>query len=392
MDPELIQEAHAAIAAGADPTKVAARFRELAGADLPSPAVAGGQIAPPTAEPAQPPPDRSYMPAFARDAITYTPEQAKGLAAVLAGAAMSAIPGGGLLGRQAVNGATGAVMGAMEAEPGHRTAGAVTGGLLGLGAGAVGEAGAGLLNAALRRAGGRGVRVAKALVESTGLPADFEKLATEAKAARSAASETFFGPIDARGKIANPKIVKVLKESQVPSPDKPRSLKELQRLTGNLQRSNPAAADVLKATMGEEIPGLLDANAAYGPAARPYEAVKAGRKSYKTATDIRAAMQGMGPEESRNFAAARLHDIVAKLESHDEDAVGMLKQFMDAGPETKAQLETLFRGDKEGFARFMAEVRKERSAAKVAAMLPKFVIGVGGAGGAYGLLKTTGKF
>ena len=44
MDPELIAKAHAAIARGADPQKVAARFQELTGSPLP--ASPGEQIVP----------------------------------------------------------------------------------------------------------------------------------------------------------------------------------------------------------------------------------------------------------------------------------------------------------------------------------------------------------
>lgn len=351
-----------------------------------------GQEAPAPA-PAAPAGDPAYKPAFARDAMTFTPEQAKAVAPVLAGTAMSAIPGGGFFGRQAVGGATGAAMGAMQAEPGHRMKGAVTGGLLGMGASVAGEGGAGLLNAVLRRGAGRGARVGAALAEKTGLPTDFEGLAGAAEGARKAASKSLFGPIDNMGPINNAKITTILEESGVPNAGKPRTLSELQALTGRLDRTNPVAARELKDVMEAEIPGLAGANKAYGPLARPVEAIDAGRASYKTAADIRKAMEGMGATEARNFRAARLHDILAALEKRDEDAVGMLKQFMDAGPETKAQLRTLFDSD-ERFDRFLQVLGRERSAEKVGAALKRWapwglggLLGIGAAESARSLFK-----
>lgn len=387
MNPDLIAQAHDAIARGADPQAVAAAFREMTGQDLPSPAVAAGQIAPPGAEQPVPAGDPTYMPPFARDAIQVTPEQAKATVPAMIGAA-SALPVGGFLAREAIGGVSGAALGAAGAEPGERMKGAIKGGLLGMGGALVSQGLASGTNAIVRRGAGRGARVAQGLLKETELPADFEKLAEEVGTAKRAVSEKLYGPIDKLGKINNAKISVVLEESGVPSAGKPRSLAELQKLLSNLERSNPPAATELKAVMEQEIDGLKAANAAYGPAVRPAEALEAGRASYRTAADIRQAMKGMGPEEARNFAAARLHDITAALEKRDENAVAMLRQFVDAGPETKAQLRTLFRGDDAAFGRFLDLLGKERSAMKVGELVkllsPFGAVGAAGVGIGYG--------
>lgn len=99
------------------------------------------------------PQERAYMPAFARDAPTYTPEQARGAASLAIGAGSMAIPGLGPLGNIAAGGAVGAAMGAVGAEPGHRVEAAKTGGVLGLLGGATAEAGMGLIGALKRPKG-----------------------------------------------------------------------------------------------------------------------------------------------------------------------------------------------------------------------------------------------
>lgn len=288
----------------------------------------------------------------------------------------------------AIGGAQGGMMGFGEATGtvGERAETAIPSALAGAAiGGAVGSL-PGLLNAAARRAPGRGTRVGQELVEATGLPNDIERLTDSAEGVRNAASRKFYGPMDALGAIENPRIAAVLRESQVPAPDRPRTLTELQKVLAGLKGKNGPAAEELKRTLGEEVAGFAEANASYGPFARPMEALEAGRKSYKTAADIRMAMRGMSRRESRNFAAARLHDIVAKLETRDEDAVGMLRQFVDAGPETKAQLRTLFRGDNGALEDFLAVLRREESAEKVANQLPYAagLVTLGG-GGYFGL-------
>lgn len=387
MDPELIAKAHAAIAKGADPQAVAARFRDIAGQDLPSPAVAAGQIEPPGAPAAEPPPSRAYMPPFARDAIAFTPEQAKAVAPVLAATAMSAIPGGGFFGRQAVAGATGAVMGALEAEPGERMKGARTGGLLGLGAGLVGEAATPLLNAAMRRGAGRGARVARELRAATGMTEDVNTVRDRADAAVSAARATHYAPLDKMGAINDARINAWFEARGLTA--KPRTLKELQNVASKTAKMDPVAADDLRGLMRQAMPGLGDADAAYATAIKPQTAMREGaRLANRPAADIERAQRGLLAPELDHFRQGQLYKILASIERRDEGSVEMLRRFMDAGPETMAQIRTLFPDDA-SFTSFVEVLGRERSAEKVGQFIrqtaPFAIPGLIGAGVATGV-------
>lgn len=131
MDPDLIQQAHDAIAKGADPQKVAARFRELSGGqDLPSPAVAAGQIEPPGIQKITERPDAASFPRGSPTNPTAKPIHTDAVAGALAdllnpvnaaiGAGAMAIPvaGGavaGPLSRILLGGGTAAAIGGSSA-------------------------------------------------------------------------------------------------------------------------------------------------------------------------------------------------------------------------------------------------------------------------------------
>lgn len=299
------------------------------------------------------------------------------LAPAIAGGVSGAVEGG-------LFGALGAEGGVGERLEAAKTPAAVGGGLgfvLG---------GAGGLMAS--RAAGRGARVGRELTERTGLPGDLERVTRSAENVRDIGRRPYT-EIDRLGPIDNPAIAQVLKESNVPTPNRPRTLLELQKIRDGLRNRDVPASEELTRTMREQIAGLADADQAYGPFVRPLEAVEAGRQPYKTALDLRKAMEPFknDPAATRNFASARLHDIVAQLEKRDESAVAMLRQFLDAGPETKAQLRTLFRGDDAALEGFMRVLGRERRADVVWSAFRRYApwvagAGVAGAGGAaYGL-------
>lgn len=313
-------------------------------------------------------------------------EVAGGLPAALlpVGAGRAAVRGGaGLFGAIGKGAAVGAVEGgllgmgesetetmggrATDALP-YAAGGAVAGGLLSA-APVVG-------NALLRRAQNRGARVAGELADATGLTPDFGAVRQQADDAVSAARAQHYGPLDAMGKVPG-----VTTE--------PRTLGELQKLSKRMERTDPLGAANMRTSMEQAFPGLKAADQAYAPTAQVREALTNGRKAWnKSAADIQRAQASLSPEALTAFREGQFHEIVRRLNAREDNAVEVLRRFMDSGPETRAQIKTLF-ADEAAFNSFIQVLGKERSAAVVAGTLrrvaPFAIPGLIGAGVATGV-------
>lgn len=416
MDPEEITRAHSAIARGADPQAVAARFRERTGQDLPSPASmqdaakqtpeaalartnarsgsgvtdflamlrhgatlgfdddvadfikpgAGAEIRQRVADRRLLNPGASALSEIAGGVAI--PVGAGGSAVragkgLLSGVARGAAAGGAVSGVAGFGEATGTV--------GERAKAAIPTTLIGTVAGGAAGSLPGLLNAAMRRAPGRGERVAKELVETTGLSGDINAVRDASVARVRAARAQHYGPLDALGKV------------QVDGVPNPVTLKEAQKLLKKLEMADPIAAQKVSAGMETAFPGIREADAAYAAAIGPDTALREGAKMVtKPAADIRRAQRGLLGDAATNFRQGELYRVLSKLQQRDEDAVGLLRQYMDAGPETRAQLRTMFDND-ESFERFLGVLRREEGAEKVIGQLPRAAMLAALGGGGY---------
>jgi hypothetical protein len=141
----------------------------------------------------------------------------------------------------------------------------------------------------------------------------------------------------------------------------------------------------------KNLDGHSEAMKRYGPVMDKLEAIDDGRAMVSASQfDLQQATKNMDPVTRRAFNTGRMFEIVEKLEKRNDEAVSLLRDYLDAGSSTRRSLRELFQPGKTGdaaFKEFETVLRKERSAEKVASALKsRWTLGAGAAG-AYGSYK-----
>ena len=254
------------------------------------------------------------MPMFARDAPTFTPEQAKAIAPTLAGTAMMGIPGAGPIASRAVNAGTGAVMGALSAEPGQRMKGARTGGLLGLVGGEVARAGTGLIGI-MKRPGGilamEGVdalrgKIAERSAALTAGYADEEARLNDLFKSRSGAVDEAAEAMKAGAESAAERATRLRQEGQGA-----RVAQQVRGVTGVSEKMDESMALVERGK--EEVRQLY-----YGEIERAHPTVShAPLNTYLMSPELRSATRSIAPQVASGGqpTVAQLQEIRARFAS-----------------------------------------------------------------------------
>lgn len=332
------------------------------------------------------------------------------------GAAQGAVrAGGGLMGAigrgTAVGAAEGALLGAGEAEgspmqrAGQAVPEAAAGAALG---GAIGAAPA-FLNALRRMRSGRGTRIAGALEESTGVSKSYKQAQAKLTEQKNKISETMFQPLEDTGSEAieeavtnpdsplldllrSPDVEKEVRaiSREVADGKRAPTFREIQRLRQRMQRINkqPDArlveqVDELDAILRDVVPGYSEANDAWRLVEAQDRALDAGRKAGKSRTlsadDIELQQAGLSPEELTNYRRGQVHEVARRVLRRESDAMSMMRDIVDAGPEMERVLRSMFPDDAT-FQGFMQTIRKEQSADAVASAVSKYGKWLAGAG------------
>jgi hypothetical protein len=122
--------------------------------------------------------------------------------------------------------------------------------------------------------------------------------------------------------------------------------------------------EVMQDTFG---PRLAEADAAWARLSAQERAVDKGWTLYNTSSEkIEEARQALTPDQLDSFDQGRLAHIVSELNVRNRDAVGLLQQYMDAGPETVARVRNLFPDNGVAFNQFQRMLKRERNVARIA--------------------------
>ncbi len=327
-------------------------------------------------------------------------------------AALRGAARGGLFGG-ATGAAGGALAGAGAADPGERLAGAQVGGIAGGTAGAILGLPMGAFGGLFGAAAGRGSRVGREMVNLSTQP-DASLLASKGRIAVEKANvqNTLYRPLQEAHEVVDDPAVMAFLQNTSTNPNLrtlvprqfragttrirsgpgratgtlvrgsaiPPSFQDLQGLRSTLRgraydragdvadREALAAMDELTEVMQDAFgPRLAEADAAWARLSAQERAVDKGWTLYNTSSEkIEEARQALTPDQLDSFDQGRLAHIVSELNVRNRDAVGLLQQYMDAGPETLARVRNLFPDDGIAFDQFQRMLKRERSVARVA--------------------------
>jgi hypothetical protein len=328
----------------------------------------------------------------------------------LARGAMTGAARGGLFGALG-----GAAAGAGFAEEGHRAEAARTGALAGGAAGTALGIPMGAVGGLFGSAAGRGARVAKKMLK-LGNVDDASLLRAKGRVALEKANiqETLYRPLqEAHEAVSDPGVMAWLQNTStnpnlkaaiprqfragtqrvrsgpgratgqlVRGSELPPSFQDLQDIRNNLRsraydragdvsdREALAAMEELTEVMQDTFgPDLAVADAAWARASSNERSLEKGWRNYNNPAEkideIRAALT---PEQLNYFDEGRLARITAELGVRNRSAVGLLQQYLDAGPDTRRRLASLFPGEENGvaFQQFERMLKHERSTAAIA--------------------------
>ncbi len=301
---------------------------------------------------------------------------------VLASAALGAIGAGGY----ASGKATGGVMDRARAA----AVPAAVGGAIGMAAPLVG-------NALLRRAPGRGERVATALRETSGVTDDInvtrQRVADMVEQVRADSYRPFsqMPKVDASQVLAQgvpDDIARLLPKGQV-------GFEDLQGIRATLrEQGNHMGAEMLSDVMEKMYPGTRAADKAYFAAQEIQRAQDLGGKvASKSGADVEWAARGLSQPQQEPFRQMLVQRVKEALTLRDEQAGAMLNRLLDQGPEGARRVRQLFPAGQQGdaaFREFQRIVALERSAIAVGKAFkniirPLLLVGTGA--GVAGLLK-----
>jgi len=338
---------------------------------------------------------------------------AAGAAKASPGLARGALTGaarGGMFGA-----AGGALAGAGFAEEGHKAEAARSGALAGGAAGTALGIPMGAIGGLFGAGAGRGARVARKMLKLSGQP-DASLLASKGRVALEKAhiQETLYRPlqeifsvvddgaVDAwmRNTSTNPNLKALIPRQFRAGTTRVRSgpgratgtlvrgssvkpsFEDLQGVRNSLRsraydragdvadREALAAADELTEIMQDVMgPDLAAADRAWARASANERAVDKGWSVYnKPFEKIEEIRVNLTPEQLDHFDQGRLAHITAELGVRNKRAVGLLQQYLDAGPDTRARVATLFPGGEGGVAFTQLErmLRHEATTAAIA--------------------------
>lgn len=326
--------------------------------------------------------------------------------------------GGGLLRGAARGGATGAAegftygVGEAEGTLRERAPQAIPETLLGGGIGTLLGTVAPTVNAAVRRGRGRGSRVARELEETTDVTSDINRLLDEVDEGVEEVQRTLYRPLEESfEEVTDESLLSFLQtpdvrghvravSREVAEGSRPPSLREVQQVRSRMRRinNNPATRGTLTEQLAElsqitsdAIPGLRDADRAFAQLMEHRGALAEGRKLYnKSSADIERALRqyAENPESDRAFRAGMVHEVVRRMEKRATGGLQPLRDFINAGPETRRSIRMMFPDDA-AFEDFMGILSREESADQVARYLKRnlryLLIGAAGGGTALGL-------
>jgi hypothetical protein len=258
---------------------------------------------------------------------------------------------------------------------------------------------------------GRGARVVEALKEGTGLSSGFNDAVKSADALIEKVRAEKYAPLEqAFPEVRHGTLEKLLAadewkghvaavSKEVATGKRPPSMQELQALRGRLRGLRESAGKkgrsdlvakardqlrVLDEAMREAVPGLEEADQAFAAASGSRRALDEGRRFYnRSGADVERRIAQLSPEARQAFNIGRVHEISRRLQQRDKQTPALLRRFMDAGPETKTLLRSMF-PDEKTFGEFQRVLRREESAEAAVAALKKYIgyLGAGAAGGA----------
>lgn len=319
----------------------------------------------------------------------YTPtvDQLKKGAPLLASAAATALlPGESTVARAGSGALVGGAMGAYEAEPGHRMAGAATGAALGAGASLGTDALVGAGSILARNAAQRGERFATWLRDAAEAP-DWSKAMTAMRSRLQSISNTLYRPI-ADKKVMSPAVRSALDAIEakgwLPAElqgNKWPTIAQIQDLEKSLKSVRRTADEHfltdLVGAVREASPEKAAADAAYAAESGHIRAMGLGARSAgKPAAEVEQAVQSLAPEYQKSFRTGVVYRKATQLEKRST-AMSAVADIMDMHPENKRLFATMFEGGENspGFKAFMDEVGKEKSAVKAQEAFKKYGIG-----------------
>jgi len=269
-------------------------------------------------------------------------------------------------------------------------AGALTGGAFGI----LGTLGSKLSTYARIKAG-RPERIIASLKRAAKVPRGYREAVNAADQALKDVSQRVFRPLDEAHKVVTDPEVLSFVQRLAADPDKRSLVRAVSRKVANgdeapsfsqvqeirtrlRKRGLRDEVDELTSVMDDAFEGFSDANKEWANALRVREALDKGRKSArKSADEIRLLTQGLPPEAQDAFREGMLHQIVSKLGRREDAATGQLREFLDAGPETRAALREIF-PDQASYEQFMGILKVENRAERVHVALRRLA-NIGGA-------------
>lgn len=226
----------------------------------------------------------------------------------------------------------------------------------------------------------RGTRIAAGARRTSMVMNTLRRASDEATQAIEKARADFYKPLEQQfAQVTDPDIMQIVTSDEVQrylprglrsNPRRPPSLEELQTLRTRLKRvDREGLYQQLDDAMQNGIPGLQQADAAYRRAMQMRTAITSGRKLWNSsADDITSALEQLPPDAHMKFREGMMHEVTSRLRRRDTEAVSVLKEMMDMGPESVDRISQLFEGGAQGpaFREFQAVIGRERSAARVA--------------------------
>ena len=215
------------------------------------------------------------------------------------------------------------------------------------------------------RGPGRGALVANEMRRLSGLNRDINAAIRDADKAIKDVQVRLYKPLEEKfAAVDDPEILTFLSQPEIqdnlrkviprgrPIPEHP-SFENLQKLRTRLRAKDRDMAAQLDELMKDKLTGLAQADQEYAKARGIRRAFEIGRRTQrhkingvpvalKSAADVERVMNDLAPEARKPFLEGRMHEIRTALEKHNKDAPAMLKQFLDAGPETQRIMRQMF--------------------------------------------------
>lgn len=242
-------------------------------------------------------------------------------------------------------------------------------------------------------------RATSALEEATGVRRDLTMRAAGSETADQLdeVSRRLFAPLDETHTVVDkPELRTMLQELRadghqsalrsagILADNETPSFTQIQDLRSRMFKRDRDAADALTDFMDREFEGFTEANSAWRRARGVQEALEAGAKAYdKSALDIDELVRDMDPVAREAFRAGQVNRVLDMIARKDENAVTILKRYMDAGPAQQEIMQRLIPDPQkyEAFRAFLSDAQAtKKNAERIHTILG--LVGRGAAGGA----------